>query len=127
MLSKLMTRSIGLAAALAAAGSLAACAPIEVRMDGPLPGATATLSEEQPLAVRLSNVSPGAGEWVLAEGEFSAVTFEGKEVRPPADGVRQLETFRFAGLEPGVQQLTFNYVQSTGEITDQIPVEIVVR
>lgn len=118
---KTISIRLGLAAAVAAAGlAMSACAPIPVRLDGPMSGTETNLAVGQPLSVRLSNVTPDDGAWQFADQGPKAVTFEGRDVRPPENGVRQLESFNFTAAAAGADQLTFNYVKKDGEIGDQI-------
>lgn len=119
------TATIALVGAVAAA---AACAPIEVGMDNPLTGAQATLAEGQALTVRMSNVKPEDGEWRLVTNELNSLSFEGRDVRPPANGVRQLETFNFTGAAAGTEEVTLAYVQNAdSRIMEEVTLNVAVR
>jgi hypothetical protein len=103
-------------ATIAAAGLVAACGSTPVSLDNPKDGASVQLAVQQPLTVRLSNVT-GGGRWVR-EGEApDALQALDAKVRDAANGAMQLETFEFVAAAPGDDVLTFVYRRPGAELT----------
>jgi len=125
--SKFSRRSVAAMLVAAAMLPVAACAPVKASLDNPLTGAETEIAVKQPLQVRLSNVDPVKGAWQYQAATVKAVTYAGREVRPPeSQGVRQLEMFNFTGAAKGADQLTFRYTQPDGTVTDEIVVKVTV-
>lgn len=83
-----------------------ACAPVQVLVDNPKDGSTIQLAAEQPLRLRLTNVSQGAA-WVMESQPTGAVAYVGHEAKPPAGGALGLQFYDFKGAKAGEEQITF--------------------
>lgn len=101
---------------LAAATSLllVGCKPVLYTVDTPKEGQEIALAQEQPMRVRWANLHPESGSWTLEVPPQGAITSNGVDVQPPADGARQLESFKFTGAKPGEETLTFAYKRKDG-------------
>ena len=113
-MSASLTRTVGLAAALAAALALAACQPVTMIVDTPKEGDQIALKPNQPMRVRWANIEPSAGAWALEGAPGGVVSANGVDIAPPSAGARQLESFNFVAAKPGQQPLTFVYKRKDG-------------
>jgi hypothetical protein len=101
-------------AAIAAGVALAGCAPVLSTIDTPKEGQVITLAQKQPMRVRWANLHPDSGAWTLEQPPKGSLTTDGVEIKPPAAGAQQLESFRFIGAKPGEETLTFAYKRKDG-------------
>ena len=83
-----------------------ACAPVQVLVDNPKDGSVIQLAAEQPLRLRLTNVTPGAA-WVMEKEPAGALAYVGHEEKPPVGGALGLQFYDFKGAKPGEERLTF--------------------
>jgi hypothetical protein len=93
---------------------LAGCAPVLSTIDTPKEGQVITLAQKQPMRVRWANLHPDSGAWTLEQPPKGAVTTDGVDIKPPAAGAQQLESFKFVGVKAGEETLTFAYKRKDG-------------
>ena len=94
--------------------TLAGCAPVLSTIDTPKDGQVITLAQKQPMRVRWANLHPDAGAWTLEKAPKGSLTTDGVDIKPPAAGAQQLESFKFVGASPGEETLTFAYKRKDG-------------
>jgi predicted secreted protein len=107
-------RRVLVAAAAAALMLLQACAPISRVIDTPKDGTEVSLSVDQGMQVRWSNLSPDEGTWIVESAPASAVKMVKKTEQPAVGSGIALDIFDFAAVRPGAEQVTFVYKHKDG-------------